>query len=240
MEKYKGMDGFKTGYVAASGFNLMASARRGDRRLIGVVFGGRSAKSRNAHMATLLDSGFDRLEQQVIMARSIPVPSRKPVVPMQVAALDRISPRAGSVEDMHSDRRWAGSKVMMKSAAFSEMIGEGDYDPAVSRRFETGLMAIAALRGKHGARVSSMSEDSGRWAVQVGAFGSRARTDRAIAQALQTLPPELAGEVSPAIAPLKTRQGWLFRGRLTGLTRKQAGQACRILKDCLPVSPQAY
>lgn len=58
MQSYDGMDGFKTGFINASGFNLIASARRGNQRIIGVVFGGRTWKSRNDHMAVLLDKGF--------------------------------------------------------------------------------------------------------------------------------------------------------------------------------------
>ena len=55
---YTGADGFKTGYIRASGFNLVTSAVRGDRRLIGVVFGGRSARARNLEMARVLDASF--------------------------------------------------------------------------------------------------------------------------------------------------------------------------------------
>ena len=55
---YDGADGIKTGYIRASGFNLVASATRGGRRLIGVVFGGRSPRARDRHMAKLLDKGF--------------------------------------------------------------------------------------------------------------------------------------------------------------------------------------
>ncbi len=58
MERYEGMDGIKTGYVRASGFNLVASAVRNNTRLIGVVFGGRSTASRNNQMEKLLDQGF--------------------------------------------------------------------------------------------------------------------------------------------------------------------------------------
>lgn len=58
MNTYYGMDGMKTGYISQSGFNLVASAVRDDRRLIGVVFGGRTGNSRNARMAELLDRGF--------------------------------------------------------------------------------------------------------------------------------------------------------------------------------------
>ncbi len=53
-----GYDGLKTGYIRASGFNLVTSAVRGDRRLIGVVMGGRTAAWRDDHMARLVDDGF--------------------------------------------------------------------------------------------------------------------------------------------------------------------------------------
>ncbi|AWK88745.1 D-alanyl-D-alanine carboxypeptidase family protein [Azospirillum thermophilum] len=58
MARYPGMDGLKTGYIAASGFNLAASAVRDGRRLIAVVLGGQSAALRDARVAALLDSGF--------------------------------------------------------------------------------------------------------------------------------------------------------------------------------------
>lgn len=61
LSSYDGADGLKTGYIRASGFNLVASAMRGERRVIGVVFGDRSPAARNARMAELLDRGFERL-----------------------------------------------------------------------------------------------------------------------------------------------------------------------------------
>jgi D-alanyl-D-alanine carboxypeptidase len=102
MSSYKGMDGMKTGYVNASGFNLIASAVRGNRRLIGVVFGGRSTATRNSHMAELLDNAFAQLGEvryasandnitstsanASITASSIPTPSKKPGSTYQVAS----------------------------------------------------------------------------------------------------------------------------------------------------------
>lgn len=62
LKSYPGTDGIKTGFVNASGFNLVASARRGGHRLIGVVFGGTSAAARDAHMRDILDDGFAQLE----------------------------------------------------------------------------------------------------------------------------------------------------------------------------------
>jgi D-alanyl-D-alanine carboxypeptidase len=58
---YEGLDGIKTGYIHASGFNLVASAKRDGRRLIGVVFGARSPAERSHTMIGLLDDGFDAL-----------------------------------------------------------------------------------------------------------------------------------------------------------------------------------
>ena len=60
MARYPGMDGIKTGYIAASGFNLAASAVRDGRRLIAVVMGGHSAAIRDDRVADLLDIGFKR------------------------------------------------------------------------------------------------------------------------------------------------------------------------------------
>jgi D-alanyl-D-alanine carboxypeptidase len=59
MNSFAGMDGIKTGFIHASGFNLAASAVRNNRRLIGVVMGGVSAHARDMKMAALLNAGFD-------------------------------------------------------------------------------------------------------------------------------------------------------------------------------------
>ncbi len=63
LESYPGTDGIKTGYISASGFNLVASVRRNGIRLIGVMFGGESAIERDAHMCEILDAGFSQLER---------------------------------------------------------------------------------------------------------------------------------------------------------------------------------
>ena len=60
LANYRGADGIKTGYTNAAGFNLVASAKRGDKRIIATVFGGRSSATRNARVAELLDMGFSR------------------------------------------------------------------------------------------------------------------------------------------------------------------------------------
>jgi D-alanyl-D-alanine carboxypeptidase len=56
----EGVDGIKTGYTRASGFNLVTSMRRGNRHLVGVVMGGRSGGSRDAIMRGLLAENLEK------------------------------------------------------------------------------------------------------------------------------------------------------------------------------------
>ncbi|WP_345772398.1 D-alanyl-D-alanine carboxypeptidase family protein [Azospirillum baldaniorum] len=80
MSRYEGMDGIKTGYTVASGFNLAASAVRDGRRLVAVVLGGKSAASRDARMEAILDKAFDK-------------PSRGSEAPVVARAGDEDAPR---------------------------------------------------------------------------------------------------------------------------------------------------
>ncbi len=244
MSTYKGMDGMKTGYVAASGFNLIASAVRNNRRVIGVVFGGRTSKTRNAHMEVLLDSAFSKIADIRVASANVPLPSRKPEI---VAALGATI----TAEQGESTQQWSTANAALQGG-YQTMIGEGDFDPAISRRIETGLMAIAAYKGESApspARVQNISLTTGQarvakepesvapWSVQIGAFTSRVATDEAIQKTLAALPTPYS-QAQPMIAPLKTADGWLFRGRLTGFTRGEALAACNYIDECLPVAPQ--
>ncbi|MCC8941997.1 D-alanyl-D-alanine carboxypeptidase [Bradyrhizobium sp. Arg68] len=56
--RYPGADGFKTGFICASGYNLVASATRDGKRLIAVVLGASSGRMRAIRAAQLLDRGF--------------------------------------------------------------------------------------------------------------------------------------------------------------------------------------
>lgn len=63
LASYYGTDGIKTGFINASGFNLVASVKRDGKRLIGAVFGGRTARSRDAQMKKLLDQAYMELKK---------------------------------------------------------------------------------------------------------------------------------------------------------------------------------
>ncbi len=73
LTRYEGADGIKTGYIRASGFNLAASVVRDGRRLVAVVFGGRTGRSRDDHMVELLDRSFTQ-----VASWGVPQPDRLP------------------------------------------------------------------------------------------------------------------------------------------------------------------
>ncbi|RUT83313.1 MULTISPECIES: D-alanyl-D-alanine carboxypeptidase [unclassified Mesorhizobium] len=58
--RIKGVDGIKTGYTRASGFNLVSSVSDGNRRIVGVVMGGTSGGSRDNQMANLINTYLPR------------------------------------------------------------------------------------------------------------------------------------------------------------------------------------
>ncbi len=59
LESYPGADGMKTGFICASGFNVVVTATRGSRRFIAVVLGAHSSAQRAEKAARLLDKGFN-------------------------------------------------------------------------------------------------------------------------------------------------------------------------------------
>ncbi|MBL9073847.1 MAG: serine hydrolase [Tabrizicola sp.] len=65
LDSYEGADGIKTGYTSPAGFNLTASAHRGNKHIIATVFGGTSTANRNAKMAELMDLGFGKAKNNV-------------------------------------------------------------------------------------------------------------------------------------------------------------------------------
>ena len=93
LTNYEGTDGLKTGYTHASGFNLVASVRRGHKHVIGAVFGGESASTRDRTMRTFLNVG---------LVKASHIKSRVPI-PAVVAA--RPKPAERKVVEVPSPQR---------------------------------------------------------------------------------------------------------------------------------------
>lgn len=84
LSNYEGTDGIKTGYTRASGFNLVASVRRGRKHVVGAIFGGASAASRNTAMRTFLNMGIVKASSEktrkpapLLVAHAKPAPDRR-------------------------------------------------------------------------------------------------------------------------------------------------------------------
>jgi D-alanyl-D-alanine carboxypeptidase len=230
METYAGMDGMKTGYVNASGFNLVASAVRNNQRIIGVVFGGQSAQSRNTHMASLLDQGFAGMNNIAPEAAAASLSEEK-VSPETQMGMVTLSANALSLRDQ---------QVATSSAAPHSLGTVRVASLTMANDSGSGAVSDASPLAAQQVALTTPQSASG-WAVQVGAFQSRVATDRAIYQALHKLPPALGGRATPMIVPLRTANAdWVFRARISGFTQVEAQQACAYLGNCLVISPQAY
>lgn len=80
----KGVDGIKTGYIRASGFNLVTSVKRDGRHIVAVVMGGRTGKSRDAHMKSLIgrylkSASTGRRTTPLVASRDVPLPRARNV-----------------------------------------------------------------------------------------------------------------------------------------------------------------
>lgn len=241
LSSYKGMDGFKTGYINASGFNLVASAKRGNRRIIGVVFGGRSSKTRNDHMAVILDAGFKKAGRiRIASMIEPPKPIKKPGIGEPVNSFAVMNEVA--INSIKPDYVAINQKI--RQGHFGEELGQGDIDPSVSKRIETGMIAVAMHTGEYKDQnvVSSVpalphpKNTVGKWSIQIGAYASPQATHEALAQAKKKLPVDLSDAV-PLTMPLRTADGMVYRARLGGMSEKEAQKACRFFSDCMAVMP---
>ena len=84
--RVNGVDGIKTGYIRASGFNVVTSARRGGRKIVAVVLGGRTAKSRDSHMASLISRHLPKAQAGNGYAAAVLAMVKRP--PVVVASAD--------------------------------------------------------------------------------------------------------------------------------------------------------
>lgn len=114
LKTVEGVDGIKTGYTRASGFNLMTSATRDNRRVIAIMLGGNTAKSRNAHVADLVEAAFATFADPSLN----PEPSLRPRIAF-ASVQTPLNPNAAA-EPMLNGRR------------LSEFVAQGSAEGEVS------------------------------------------------------------------------------------------------------------
>jgi D-alanyl-D-alanine carboxypeptidase len=238
LKSYSGTDGVKTGYTRASGYNLAASTVRNGRRLIAVVFGGRTARSRDRHMAKLLDKGFAMPE--VVRGNPAKTAAAKPKSAPDQAALPGPPPAKPAMPQAEGDASLPGPPEakpkhvqllppgMRTATAAANAVGA---QPTKPPRKPTKALRQAAAAAQRLAK-------AGSWGVQVGAFYSLSPAREAARDAAERLP-ELLGDTRVVIPQIQGRRGPLYRARLIGLSKTTAHNACRRLKrldiDCLVV-----
>ncbi|MGB9154569.1 MAG: D-alanyl-D-alanine carboxypeptidase family protein [Alphaproteobacteria bacterium] len=216
MDRYDGMDGIKTGYIRASGFNLVASAKHGNLRLIGVVFGGRSAVARDNHMAQLLDQSFEAAEAE--------------------ARTGRISPAVGEGDSNDAEN---GEYVALpaKVAAIFPSRDALAPQPAAQDQDETQAQPPVQQVVQ---RPAPLPKGGKNWGIQIGAYSDEAIGQQALASLIGSMPALLSGGQSQ-VEKVSAGGAVMFRARLMSLDKRTAQSVCSYLvqhsKSCLTVGP---
>jgi D-alanyl-D-alanine carboxypeptidase len=130
--RYPGADGMKTGFICASGFNVVATAQRNGRRLVTVVLGSTSANERTLKAAELFDYGFENVSSLASAFRPTvdALPASSVVTPpnMRPVICERRGPMPG--EDDGSASAATGDTGM---PVFGALAFAGAYVPPTNR-----------------------------------------------------------------------------------------------------------
>jgi D-alanyl-D-alanine carboxypeptidase len=155
----EGVDGIKTGYIRASGFNLVTSMRRGNRHLVGVVLGGRSGSSRDAIMRSLL---VENLEKASTKRTVVAISERnaadanadvaeaeaatQPAQPVQVQGTMQAMPASAEPAAAPATRSAAPAQ-RTATAAVAQPKSESKFEPAPLTSGVIQTQPIAAIPG---------------------------------------------------------------------------------------------
>jgi len=216
LASYEGADGLKTGYTNASGFNLVMSAVRDNRRLIGVVMGGDSAGQRDRLMAMLMDQGF---ASAAAMRLSPWTNIRKPPSARYTAAnfdpsliLPESTPR---LTPPNPQQPLAGFTAAAAPAAPAEPRVAGPAVPA------QGSVAPPLIGPSTGPSIGS-------WVIQVGSFSDPQAAQLALERAASTLVD--MGSATASVDEVQMASKTFHRARLTNLSQTQAVDGCKRLE----------
>lgn len=242
VKTFAGADGFKTGYTQRSGFNLVTSAQRDGTRLIGVVLGGRSVRTRDAHMKEILTTAFaDVAAEPMLIAalhRATPTPRLKPTLVAELKRKNAVPTVAGNEE--------LRRELTIAAASFGP-VGSPTEDPARDsvRDGSDDLGALIAAANSDDfneyerVRLSALTpnddmlgegdfDDLSQWSVQIGAY-----TTKALAQKELEAAAIAAGLVERArsVAAMPKGDGTtLYRARFTHLSETDAVATCEKIR----------
>lgn len=180
MERYDGVDGIKTGYINASGFNLVTSAKRNRHRVVAVVMGGRTAVARDNQMIALLDRTFLQLAQgrtdtatASYAAPAAPVASGyspndvgqgssdpEPSAPAPAAHMSQENPAAGNWGIQVGT--YSGVNQAVKAASDARMLAVQELAKAKLDISDKNTPAL----GVHRARLTALSEQDAKTACR--------------------------------------------------------------------------
>jgi D-alanyl-D-alanine carboxypeptidase len=210
--KVEGVDGLKTGYIRASGFNLAASVKRDGRKIVAVVFGGRTARSRDAWMIKLINE----------------------YLPKASTGSDKFY-----VADKGNGARFALASVVLpdKNAPIPTSrphrprpVGMTAYAEETARPAEKAL--VAAVRPPEPldeVKTASTAAPSG-WVVQVASTPSESGAKAVLMKAASTAPTVLA-DASAFTEVFNLKGTTYYRARFGGFgTKDKAWAVCGALK----------
>jgi len=160
--RVEGVDGIKTGYVNASGFNLVTSVHRGNRYLVAVVMGGSSAGSRDAKMRDLIS---DKIAQASVkrtapmVAEGSPPPEARPE-PKAVAKVETApEPKVAAKVEAKPEPKVAAKTEAAKTEAKPEPKAEARFAVASAVSLPVRLNSAPAAQADPAAttRTESMA-----------------------------------------------------------------------------------
>ena len=211
---YEGADGLKTGYTNASGFNLVMSAMRDNRRLIGVVMGGDSAGQRDRMMAMLMDQGF---ASAATMRLSAWTNIRKPPSARYTSA--NFDP--GLIIPESTPRLATASAQPL--AGFTAAAPPAAPAPQPEQR-----VASLVAQPAQGSVAPPGGPSIGSWVIQVGSFNDPQAAQLALERAASTLSD--MSSVTTAVDEVQMANKTFHRARLTNLSQGQAVDGCKRLE----------
>ena len=208
---YDGADGLKTGYTNASGFNLVMSAVRDNRRLSGVVMVGTRAAQRDRTMGALMDRGFTLA---AAMQLSPWTSVRKPPSARYTAA--QFDPGA-SFAEAYRPPAAPSKQVSPKYAGF---VPPAPATPAAPAAFAAVPPAPPP--------VATDTPALGSWVIQVGSFSEPQAAQAALERATAALPN--ARSASAIVDEVQMANRVFHRARLINLSQEQAVEGCKRLE----------